>query len=360
MEFRPAARIAFVIANMALSNAHVNMSTSSLPQPDRPSRAAPLWWLTATDRERFFPGNGGGPAGELVLDPGAAQSAETLRARNPEILVTSWQTPPLPLGWLDDPQCRLRYVCHVGGTVRQWVPRRFLERGGLVTNWGGAVAESVAEHALLLALAALRDLPAWPRGKTGPDGGPRTRTLRGKRVAIHGFGGVPQALVRLLRPFGVEIAAFSAGVPDAVFAAHGVRAAGALEELLPMADVFFECEALTPATEGALDASRLARLRDGVVFVNVGRGRLVDEAALVAEARAGRLRVAVDVLQHEPITPASVLCQVPGAVVSPHIAGPTREEYAIIGRRAADNVQRYLRGEPLEDVVTLAHYDRST
>jgi phosphoglycerate dehydrogenase-like enzyme len=351
-----------MIANTALSNAHVNMSKSSLPQPDRTPPASPssLWWLTATDRARFFPGDAGAHAGGLVLDPTAAQSAETLQARNPEVLVTSWQTPPLPVEWLDDPGCRLRYVCHVGGTVRRWVPRRFLERGGLVTNWGRAVAESVAEHALLLALAALRDLPAWPQGKTGPDGGPRTRTLRGKRVGIHGFGGVPQALVRLLRPFGVEIAAFSAGVPEAVFAAHGVRAASALEELLAMADVFFECEALTPATEGALDASRLARLRDGVVFVNVGRGRLVDEAALVGEARAGRLRVAVDVLQHEPITPASVLCQVPGVIVSPHIAGPTREEYAMIGRRAADNVQRYLRGEPLEDVVTLAHYDRST
>jgi len=336
------------------------MSQSSLPQPDRTPRASLLWWMTSTDRQRFFPGDEGFHAEELGLDPGAPESAAALRARNPEILVTSWQTPPLPVEWLDDPECRLRYVCHVGGTVRRLLPRRFLEKGGLVTNWGGAVAESVAEHALLLALAALRDLPAWPQGKVDPDIGPSTRTLRGKRVGIHGFGGVAQALVRLLRPFAVEIAAFSSGVPEAVFGAHRVRAAGTLEELLATAEVFFECEALTPAMEGVLDASRLARLRDGAVFVNVGRGRLVDETALVAEARAGRLRVAVDVLQHEPITPAAVLSQVPGVVVSPHIGGPTREEYPAIGRRSAENVQRYLRGDPPQDVVTLAHYDRST
>jgi phosphoglycerate dehydrogenase-like enzyme len=171
---------------------------------------------------------------------------------------------------------------------------------------------------------------------------------------------VAQALVRLLRPFGVEAAAFSAGVPAAVFAAHGVRESGSLEELLAASEVFFECEALTPATEGVLDAARLALLPEEAVFVNVGRGRLVAEAALVAAARAGRLRVAVDVLEREPITPDSALCQVPGAIVSPHIGGPTLEEYAAIGRRAEENLRRYLRGERPADVVTLAHYDRST
>jgi phosphoglycerate dehydrogenase-like enzyme len=315
-------------------------------------------WLSAADRTRFFPGSD--PLDGRNVDAGAADAVEALQQANPEVVVTSWQTPPLPRAWLDAQHCGLRYVCHLGGSVRRIVPRTFLERGGLVTNWGGAVAGSVAEHALLLALAALRDLPAWPRGKADREKGPRTRTLRGKRVGIHGLGGVAQALVQLLRPFGVEVAAFSAGVPAAVFVAHGVREAGSLEELLAASEVFFECEALTPTTEGILTGARLALLPEGAVFVNVGRGRLVDEAALITEARAGRLRVAVDVLEREPITPDSALCQISGAIVSPHIAGPTQEEYAAIGRRAVENLQRYLRGETPADVVTLDHYDRST
>lgn len=333
------------------------------PPPALESAFAPaaprvLGWLTAADRARFFPGND--PLADRNVDVAAVDAVELLQKANPEVVVTSWQTPPLPGAWLDAESCRLRYVCHLGGTVRRIVPRSFLERGGLVTNWGGAVAGSVAEHALLLALAALRDLPAWSRGKADREKGPRTRTLRGKRVGIHGLGGVAQALVRLLQPFGVEVAAFSAGVPAAVFAAHGVREAGSLEELLAASEVFFECEALTPATEAILDATRLALLPEGAVFVNVGRGRLVAESALLAAARSGRLRVAVDVLEQEPITPASALCQVPEAIVSPHIAGPTQEEYAAIGRRAEENLRCYLRGETPADVVTLAHYDRAT
>jgi phosphoglycerate dehydrogenase-like enzyme len=342
------------------------MSSQPAPLPAlrRPSSPLLLGWIAAGDRLRFLDGvmeqlEG---MGYREWDPHNGAAGETLRQINPEVLLTGWETPPLDPVWLNSPECRLRYVCHLGGTVRRIVPRRFLERGGLVTNWGGAASFSVAEHAVLLALAALRDLGTWPQYASLSAGAPvpRTRTLRGKRVGIHGFGRIGQALAGLLRPFGVELSAFSAGVPPSLFAEQGVGAAVSLDEMLARSEVFFECEALTPVTAGCLTAARLALLPHDAVFVNVGRGQLVDEAALVACAREGRLRVAVDVMDKEPATKSSPFCQVPRVIASPHIGGPTREEYPGIGSIAVENLRCYRSGQPMEQVITLEAYDRST
>ena len=106
---------------------------------------------------------------------------------------------------------------------------------------------------------------------------------------------VARALVPLLRPFGVTIAAYSAGVPAALMQQAGITPAESLHALFADSEVLFECEALTPATQGCVTAELLGALPDDAVFVNVGRGQVVEEAALVHEARSGRLRLALDV-----------------------------------------------------------------
>jgi phosphoglycerate dehydrogenase-like enzyme len=246
------------------------------------------------------------------------------------------------------------------------VPRAFLERGGIVTNWGEIPSGAVAEQALLLALAALRNLSKWPaviqqREEAGSHiERLHTRTLFGRSVGLHGFGRVARALVALLRPFGVTLHAYSAGVPDAMMRAAGVTPCSSIEHLCARSEVLFECEALTPATTGSITAKALAALPDGAVFVNVGRGRLVDEAALLREAAAGRIRAALDVVASEPLVPNSAFCGVGDAVLSPHIAGPTFDQYPQIGDYAVRNIARYLAGDAPESVVTLEEYDRAT
>lgn len=321
--------------------------------------AAPvLFWLTEPDARRFL---GRVPVeGEKWVRANDPQGETALQAQNPEVVVTSWQTPPLPAAWLQSGDCRLRYVCHLGGSVRRQVPREFLEQDGLVTNWGEVATVAVAEHALLLALAALRQLDQWRPAIAAGKRDFGTRLLSGRKVGVHGFGRIARKLVQLLQPFGVEVAAFSTGVPQAMFAEAGVEPAASIEALLERSEVFFECEALTPATTGLLTAERLARLPTGAVFVNVGRGRVVDDTALAQEARAGRLRVAVDVLAKEPVNEDSTLCRIPGVIVSPHIGGPVTEDYLTIGRDARENLRRYLAGEPVSNRVDLTAYDRST
>ncbi|RRJ96200.1 hydroxyacid dehydrogenase [Opitutaceae bacterium TAV4] len=292
----------------------------------------------------------------------------------PEVLVSAWRTPPLPADWIngsngdgvDNEACPLRYICHLAGSVRQKVPRAFLERGGLVTNWGGQVAEQVAEHALLLALSALRRAPAW-MGEASVASANKmritnsdTRTLFRRRIGVHGCGGVARALASLLRPFTDDIACFSTGVPADVIRAAGMHPAASLSELFTGRDVLFECEALTPANTQCVDAAMLARLPDGALFVNVARGHLVDETALLREVRSGRLQAALDVLTIEPVPADSPWRKQPGAIYSPHIAGPTNDMMPRIGTVALQNVENYLARRPLTNLVTLEQYDRAT
>ena len=298
----------------------------------------------------------------------ASRWEQLLRDYRPTVLLSAWNTPPLPAAWIEERESPLRYICHLTGSVRNLVPRTFLERGGLLTNWGGLAGETVAEHALLLALASLRRQPSWISVITNQNTSPgvnasarlRTHTLRGRRVGIHGFGHVARSLVSLLKPFGVEIAAFSAGVPHALMRTAGVTPCDSLRDLAARSEVFFECEALNPRTTGSVNAAVLAALAEGAVFVNVGRGAVVDEPALLAAARSGRIQVALDVFTREPIGPDSPFLAVPDAIISPHVAGPTFDQFPECGRLALDNLGRYLRGEPLEAPVTAELYDRST
>lgn len=294
--------------------------------------------------------------GELSLD--------RIHRQAPEILLTGWSTP-----WLEPvlrgKDSRVRYICHLTGSVRNAVPRAFLEEGGRVTNWGSLANAAVAEHALLLALAAMRNLPQWPaaiggKRQTPPTRALRTQTLGGRRVGIHGFGGVAQALVRLLQPFTDSIACHSIGVADDFIRARGAEPVASLAELFGRSEVLFECEALTVATRRSVTAQELARLADDAVFVNVARGDLVDEEALIREAMAGRIRVAVDVVTSEPLTQTSAMAQLRNVVLSPHIAGPTLDQYPRIGALAVANVERYVAGTPLQFEITPAIFDRST
>jgi phosphoglycerate dehydrogenase-like enzyme len=350
----------------------MNVTDSSLAAPPvrRPVTRI-VAALTARERSLFLQGALGAHAfapsihfvEERDLQPDVW--AARLEQWQPEVLLSAWTTPPLPESWLGQPECPLRYLCHVTGSVRQIVPRTFLERGGWVTNWGDVIAGQVAEHGLLLMLAALRNLHAWRGFFSRPVAARqitdlRTRTLFGLRVGLHGFGSVARALIPLLRPFGVELTVFSAGVPEDLYRQHGVRPAASLHALFAGSDVLVECESLTPATIGSVTAELLAALPDAAVFVNIGRGAVVHETALLREAESGRLRVALDVSATEPLTSDSPLLRSERILISPHIGGPTTDRYAECGARALDNLHRFLDGRPLESALTLAAYDRAT
>ncbi|MFQ3669759.1 MAG: NAD(P)-dependent oxidoreductase, partial [Fimbriimonadaceae bacterium] len=227
------------------------------------------------------------PAKVEWLDPAASGEGawdSALESLRPEIVVAGWGTPVLADRHLAVYGGSVRYLCYLAGSVRGRVTREQIEAGLLVTNWGSAVSRTVAECALLLIVASLRQVPDWVRRMDAGawrEGLQTGRSLFGRKVGIHGLGSVTRELVRLLAPFDVSIAAFSEGVPADRFAEVGVEQAASLAELFRDRDVVVEVEALTPQTRGLVGEDLLARLRPGSVFVNVGRGAVVDERALV-------------------------------------------------------------------------------
>jgi phosphoglycerate dehydrogenase-like enzyme len=286
----------------------------------------------------------------------------------PAILVSCWSTPALPPGMVDHPGFTVRYICHLVGSVRSIIPRRFIENGGVVTNWGGLVAPQVAEHALLLSLALLRNLAEWrpfiqqrnPLARENTADRLQTMTLHGKKVGIHGYGVIARALIKLLAPFGVDVTVYSEGVPEAVFRRDGVRTAGTLKELFRAREVLFECEALTPGNRGSVTGEILAGLCDGAVFVNVARGHVVDEPALLREAASRRIRVGLDVMVNEPVHGNSEWFKIPGVIVSHHIGGPTLDRYHQCREHAIANIKNYAGGRPVDGRMGLDIYDRMT
>jgi phosphoglycerate dehydrogenase-like enzyme len=316
----------------------------------------------------FFRGPSSGPERLTELLPGAqfftpsAVNADWpgwLNSARPNILITAWSTPLIPDGLSD-----LQYVCHVCGSVKKTVPRSLIERGVVVTNWGENVSEGLAEAALLLALSGLRrshyfcdqmrHKRAWPTYPVG------TKTLFECKVGIHGFGASARKLVSLLKPFRVQVSAYSKNVPDEMFRSLGVRRCDSIEELFASSEVLFEMEALIAETQGVVTERLLRLLPPDATFVNVARGALVDEEAAIRVASEGRIRLALDVYAEEPLPVDSPLRGMPEATLFPHVASPTDDRLYRCGDFALENLSHFLHGEPLSARVNLDVFDRST
>ena len=300
-----------------------------------------------------------------LLDPtglDAAAFARELAALNPEVILGCWKTPALPA--VLPP--RLRYVCYVVGSVKRIITRPHLERGLLLTNWGGAISRTVAEGALLHILTCLRRSSHWAVAMHQPgvaawkNGLSDSRSLFGRSVGLHGFGPVARELVALLKPWGCRVAVFTPDISTTQVEPYGVTRAASLAALFAENEILVELAPLIPATTGIVTENILRLIRPGGVFVNVGRGAVVDEAALLQIVREGRISVGLDVFAEEPLPADSGFRALPHVSLTPHNAGPTIDRYPDAGSFALKNLRAFAEGRPLEAVITPEVYDRSS
>lgn len=338
---------------------------------NRPPLRSPLTLLCAVApalRQEFLPidlARATSSANYIIqdLDP-TGLSPESFRHEllviNPDVLLTAWGTPALP----EFLPSRLRYVCHLCGSVRELVTRRHLEAGLTVTNWGGSISRTVAEGALFHILACLRRSTAWTMAMHFQGGWAtphaRTDSLFERRVGIHGFGRVAQELVNLLRPFSPVVQVLAPDIDEQTARKHSVGLAASLDSLFSDNDVVVELAPLLPATRGIVGEALLRRLRPGAVFVNVGRGAVVDEDALAAVAAAGDIQVGLDVFATEPLPADSRLRGLANVSLTPHLAGPTNDRRRDAGAHALENLRAFASGRPLQAVVTPEKFDSST
>jgi len=324
--------------------------------------------VTPDERTKFLPDTvlaelRGYAAEFQLIDPTdltAEAFARAVATANPEVILACWHTPSLPASLPP----RLRYVCYLTGSVKRLVTRVQLVRGLRLTNWGSSISRIVAECALFHTLCCLRHATRFTllihRDRGWRDDWEKVGSLFRRRVGIHGFGPVARALLQLLRPFDCTVSVFAPDVDEAVARQHGVTRAASLEALFGDNDVIVELAPLIPATIGLVTERHLRLIRPGGVFVNVGRGAIVDEAALLRVASEGRIQIGLDVFAEEPLPADSGFRGLPNVSLSPHVAGPTLDRYPDATAFALRNLHAYAAGRPLEAVITPEIYDRST
>ncbi|HIC2914549.1 TPA: D-2-hydroxyacid dehydrogenase, partial [Burkholderia contaminans] len=222
------------------------------------------------------------------------------------------------------------------------------QRGVQVTSSSGANARTVAHTALAGLMALARRLPLLHEAQREHAWRPllldaAPRDLATQTAVIVGYGAIGQRLARLLDALEMTVIVVRREAQG-----ESVIDFSMLDDVLPRADWLVLACPLTPQTTKLIDASRLARLPKQAHLVNVARGEVVVEADLIAALRNGALAGAyLDVFEHEPLSAASPLWDMPNVILTPHMAGQSDSQYAAVGRIWLDNLARWHRGEPL-------------
>ncbi len=292
------------------------------------------------------------------------------RIRTAQILITGWGSIRIPDEIVGD-RGRLEYVCNLTGTVRPFVPLSIVEAGIPVTNWGDVIAISVAEGAMTLLLAVLKDLRhrikyiesgGWREDETDFGG-----SLEGTPVGIYGCGVIARAFIEMIRPFGPQLWVYDPYVAELP---EGCRRADSLEALFDRCRIIVVHAGLSDETRGSITADLLARLPRHGVIINTARGGIFDQAALFRELESGRLRAGLDVLEPDTLPPEhpargweNVILtahQVSSVCVNWPTHGAPPVELSPFQRVCIENIRRHLAGRPLRFVMDRDRYLRST
>ena len=230
-------------------------------------------------------------------------------------------------------------------------------RGLTVTNLSGLYGPTIAEHALCLMTLLARNLHtalrnqtarSWDRGIAAT-----MADLHGKTVAIVGLGDVGRATARLARAFGMRVVGCRRTDADT----HDVDQVYPCSQLLAMlaeGDHVVVAAPLTPQTEGLLGRDAFAAIKKGAIFINVSRGPVADEAALLDALRTGQVAAAgLDVFAVEPLLADHPFWTMPQVVITPHCSGETVNRSDHPGRRFSRNLAAWLAHRPLEGLVDL-------
>ena len=275
--------------------------------------------------------------GILVDDVQDADAVIWSSPRDPEALTALLaRRPDLP--WVQLPWAGIEHYRAILDDKRIW------------TAGQGVYADDVAEHALTLMLAGLRDLKRRATAVSWQP--PSGLSLRKKKVTIFGAGGITRSLLALLKPFAVEVTIVRRQAAVAVEGAVRVLPLTRRIEAIEGADVVVLALALTTETTGVIGAAELSAMSSTTWLVNVARGGHVDTAALIAVLRAGQIGgAALDVTDPEPLPAGHVLFSLPNCLITPHCANTPAMAEPVLRQRVIDNLRRRMAGQPLLGVV---------
>lgn len=247
---------------------------------------------------------------------------------------------------------RIRWVQLPDAGVEKWVDAGLITGSRAFTSAQGCYGDQVAEHALALLLACLRDLPAYARA-TRWDRPVRAggAMIAGSNVLVVGAGDIGTRLTELLDALGADVTAITRTGREVRHARTSLPAES-LYDALPDADLVVLCAPSTPATRAMIGRRELAAMRRTAFLVNVARGELVDTEALTEAIRAGTIAgAALDVADPEPLPDWSPLWRLPGVLITPHVANPAGLKEAALRQRIQENTERFVAGQELLGLV---------
>ncbi len=284
------------------------------------------------------------------LDDTGRSAWRALLARADVLFDFDWEEPAS----LPERAPRVRWIQATSAGIGGFMSRTGLDSSGIaVTTAAGVHAVALSEWVLTGVLHFVKDVPdlqrrqaehRWQRLAIG--------ALAGRSAVVVGLGSIGSRVATVLASLGVEV--WGAGRPGGRYDIPALARLGStdeLGELLPGCDILVLCVPLTPETEGLVGAAELALLPERAIVVNIGRGQLLDEDALVTALRDGRLAGAVlDVARVEPLPVDSPLWELDSVLICPHSASTLETENAALVELFLDNLARFRAGQPLRNL----------
>ena len=256
---------------------------------------------------------------------------------------------------------RLRWVQSPAAGVGNLMFPELLASPVVITSARGIRARAIAEHVLGVTIALARQLPRAVRAQIAHRWAQEelegakvdVRTLQGLRMGIVGLGAIGLEVMKIAAPFGFRVSAIRRRAdeprPDGV---EHVWPPDRLSDLLAQSDVVVLALPHTPDTKRLIGKRELDGIKRGALLVNVARGKLVDDDAVIEALRDGRLGgAALDVFSEEPLAPASPYWDLPNVIITPHTSGAMEDFWTPLVALFADNLRRFEKGEPLRNVV---------
>ncbi len=262
-----------------------------------------------------------------------------------------WGHPHDPWDRVLDAAPALRWVHYTGAGAEHLLTPRFVRSRIRLTNSRGVHTAAVAELAVALLLALAKHLANRVHAQVAHEWTQELNAgVSGKTVVIIGLGSIGSAVARAARGLGMYVIGVRRSARPTRWA-HEVVSLDDLDSVLPRAEYVVLCAPDTDATRGLLDSRRLRRMQRGALLINVARGGLVSEPALLDALRDGQLGGAgLDVFAREPLDRRSPLWDMPNVLITPHYPNVEGWERPTV-QRFIDNAQRFLAGQPLRDVI---------
>jgi phosphoglycerate dehydrogenase-like enzyme len=255
---------------------------------------------------------------------------------------------------------KLKWIHSPAAAVHQLMFTALIDSNVIVTNAGNVHGPVVAEHGIALVLALAKRLSQamqyqykreWAQSKLWEER-PRPREIAGATAVVIGMGSIGREFAARAKALGMRVLAVREDPSKGPEGADAVYGSGELDGVLPQADYVLLCTPVTPATTGLINEHRLALMKPDAYLVNLARGPLVDESALIKALEHEKIAgAALDVFNQEPLPPDSPLWNLKNVLITPHTAAVTERLWQRHYRLIEENMRRFLDGRTLANLI---------